>query len=71
MTKRISSLCLVALAVGLASGGAIAKESNQKPDIYDNENKHVDDPTRIVTRLGLGSDYNFESEQMATPLQAL
>ncbi|WP_261837197.1 hypothetical protein [Vibrio ishigakensis] len=64
MTKRISSLCLVALAMGLASGGAIAKESNQKPDIYDNENKHVDDPTRIVTRLGLGSDYNFESEQM-------
>ncbi|GAM71506.1 hypothetical protein JCM19236_6464 [Vibrio sp. JCM 19236] len=53
----------------LASGGAVAKESNQKPDIYDNENKHVDDPTRIVTRLGLGSDYNFESEQMATPLQ--
>lgn len=64
------SRSLIALLLSPLSLAAIAEEPNsnepqpntEKRDIYDNEHKHVDDPTRIVTKLGFAGDYNFESE---------
>ncbi|WP_261816939.1 hypothetical protein [Vibrio gallicus] len=72
MHKIIAGLATVSIC--LASSIAIAddttnrnpssaQDSKAQPDIYDNRNKHVDDPTRIVTKLGVSGDYNFESEK--------
>ncbi|MEZ9917787.1 hypothetical protein BCT61_17370 [Vibrio breoganii] len=71
---RKLSTSLIILFAGLNTTSVLADTSNtteedtssrseSKKDIYDNENKHVDDPTRVVTKLGLAGDYNFESEK--------
>ncbi|GAD79440.1 hypothetical protein [Vibrio ezurae] len=58
MPKHVA--CLTLFCACVISPVSFAE---QKRDIYDNENKNADDPTRIVTKLGVAADYNFESEK--------
>lgn len=76
--QKLVSKSLVALLLSHTSMHVLAeemadskKQTAEKRDIYDNENKDANDPTRVVTKLGIGGDYNFETEDFATPFLAL
>ncbi|OBT12065.1 hypothetical protein A9264_02655 [Vibrio sp. UCD-FRSSP16_10] len=64
----ISLLCISLYPSFVLSDDVVSSDkesitSEKKRDIYDNENKNADDPTRIVTKIGIAGDYNFESEK--------
>ncbi|GAM56840.1 hypothetical protein JCM19231_4402 [Vibrio ishigakensis] len=67
--QKLVSKSLVALLLSPTSMHVLAeemadnkKQTAEKRDIYDNENKDANDPTRVMTKLGIGGDYNFETE---------